>query len=609
MKGRICNIRQVVSDVLVIGGGGAGVTAAVAASERGAKVAMISKGEIGNSGNTIMIGGSYAMVGHSAYHKYGIKNADPTLTKEKLFESIVKDGFFMSDQNMVNQFVEESPEIVWDVKVWAEKTGRPFIFNPPATWWMSGHDMGAALKYGLSIASGIERYEDFAALELIKSPDGAICGTIALDIFTGELTEFVAKSVVMATGGFQPHRLKTTNHDMTGDGVAMAYRAGAAVSDMEFLLFLAAALEPESMVGSIFPLMYLSDPRLNYIAVDSNGKEYPLDHKLKEIEGKSELCKLIHMIYYGKIIDGENASPKRGFFIKFLNTDAELDEIFGDLIDMFANHYKKGFYHTDNLVEYLEIIKRKRVIEVGLGNEYTVGGIYVNEKMETTLPGLFAGGECASGVFGANRVADAVTEMLVQGRRAGISAAEYAKGRDANAGIGEDTAKSLLSVFDNTNGISPAEAVIRLENISLMGINCIRNEAGLNRAVNDFNALIGEIENITLTDKSRKYNYEWLQANQVKNRLTCSLLAALMGRERKESRGLHLRDDYPLIDNGNYLARMLAVNKDGKAIITKRPPIVTKVPLPVPGKCDYLSFITDYGLGLENIAGKEEVGQ
>ena len=91
------HIKRVTTDVLVIGGGGAGATAAIAAAELGAKVAVVSKGRIGNSGNTIMIGGSYAMDGDSAYHKYGMKEADPTLTKAKLFDSIVKDGFFLGD--------------------------------------------------------------------------------------------------------------------------------------------------------------------------------------------------------------------------------------------------------------------------------------------------------------------------------------------------------------------------------------------------------------------------------------------------------------------------------------------------------------------------------
>ena len=467
--------------------------------------------------------------------------------------------------------------------------------------------MGAALKYGVGTCEGIERYEDFAALELIKADDDSICGAVVLDIYNGELYEFEAKAVVLATGGFQPHKLKNTNHDMTGDGVAMAYRAGAAVSDMEFLLFLVTSLEPEHVKGSIFPIMYMSDPRLNYITVDAEGNEYPLDPKLKEIEGRSELCKLIHMACYGSIVDGAKAGPNGGFFVKFLNTDEELDEIFGDLIDMFASFYKKGFYHTVNIVEHLELIKKNRMVEVGLGNEYTVGGLYVNEKMETTLKGLFAGGECASGVFGANRVADAVTEMLVQGKRAGISAAEYAKGKEIPKGSGANDIKKLLAIFENKDGISPAEAIRQLEDISFAGINCIRNEASLDKALSDYKKLLEDIENITLTDKSRKYNYEWLQASQVKNRLTCSLLSACMAKERKESRGLHIRDDYPLIDNENFLVRQIAVDKDGTPCIEKRTPIVTDVPLPPPDKLEYLSFITDFGLGLENMVKKEEI--
>ena len=602
------HIKQIFSEVLVIGGGGAGAAAAVAAAEQGAKVCVISKGKIGNSGNTIMIGGSYAMDGHSAYYKYGMKDADPSLTKEKLFESIVKDAFFLSDQNMVKQFVEESPEIVWKVKCWAEEAGRPFEFGPPATWFMSGNGMGAALKYGVNSVEGITKYEDFAAVELILDTNGSVCGVVAVDIYNGDIYEFKANAVVLATGGFQPHRLKNTNHDMTGDGVAMAYRAGAAVADMEFLLFLVTSLEPESMKGSIFPIMYLSDSRLKYITIDSEGNEYPLDPKLKDIEGKSELCKLIHQACYGSIVDGEKAGPNGGFFVKFLNTDEELDEIFGDIVNMFSKQHKEGFYYKDSIREHLKLIKEKRVVEVGLGNEYSVGGIYVNEKMESTLPGLFAGGECASGVFGANRVADAVTEMLVQGARAGISAAEYAKGKILdNESAGAKTAQELLSIFNNEGGISPVEAMKRLEDISFASINCIRNEEALEKAIQDYKELLLDIRNITIKDKSLKYNYEWLQASQIKNRTLCSLLAAYMAKERKESRGLHIRSDYPQIDNKNFLVRQIAIDRNGEPCIEKRAPIVTDVPLPPQEKHDYLSFITDFGLGLENMIYKEEV--
>ena len=123
--------KKVVTDVLVIGGGGAACTAAVAASRNGAKVVMVSKGKVGNSGNTIMIGGSYGMDGESAYYDYKIPGADPSFTREVMFESIVNDGFNLSNQKIVQQFVDDSPRIVYEVKQWGEELGERFDFYPP----------------------------------------------------------------------------------------------------------------------------------------------------------------------------------------------------------------------------------------------------------------------------------------------------------------------------------------------------------------------------------------------------------------------------------------------------------------------------------------------
>lgn len=130
--------RKITADVLVIGGGGAACTAAVAAARGGAKVVMVSKGKVGNSGNTIMIGGSYGMDGESAFYDYKIPGADPSFTREEMFKSIVNDGFNLSDQRMVEQFVEESPRIVYEVKQWGEELGEKFGFYPPANWDVTG---------------------------------------------------------------------------------------------------------------------------------------------------------------------------------------------------------------------------------------------------------------------------------------------------------------------------------------------------------------------------------------------------------------------------------------------------------------------------------------
>jgi len=590
------------TDVLAVGGGGAGITAAVAAARSGAKVMLVSKGKVGNSGNTIMIGGSYAMDGHSAYHKYGLKEADPTLTKEVLFDSIVKDGFHLADQNMVEQFVEESPEIVNEVRLWAERAGQNFRFGPPATWSMSGHAMGKALYQGIKETPGIETLEDIIIVEILKE-DSKATGAIGIDIYTGELVQFNAKAVVLGTGGFQPFSLKNTNSDMTGDGVAMAYRAGAKIADMEFLLFLLTALEPNEIKGSILPV-YLLFLGLEFKVYDGEGNEIVIPEALKEIESKSELGKLIDIYYYGRAIVEGRGGEKGGVYFDFTDTPVEEFNKQFDVVEaFFTNFYKKGYYHGDDLKLYRELCLKNKRMEVSMGNEYTVGGILINEKMETSIQGLFAAGECASGVFGANRVADAVTEMMVHGYRAGLSAAEYVKlaPTSDNQKSAEKAAKEILSYLENENGISAAKANLEIERISDKGLSFWRTEEGLEEAIAAYEALEQQLENITLKSKTRAYNYEWIQAIQAKNRLLCSKLAAIMAKERKESRGLHLRLDYPEVDNDHYLVRTIAENINGKDEITTRKPIVTRLPLPEGGKTEYVKYILDNDMGLQNL--------
>ncbi len=592
------------TDVLVIGGGGAGVASAISAARTGANVIIASKGKVGNSGNTIMIGGSFAMDGHSAYYEYGLKEADPTLTKEVLFESIVKDGFHLSDQNIVEQFVDESPAIVNEVRLWGEKAGQKFIFGKPATWTMSGNAMGRALQQGIKETSGIELLEDVFIIELL-SENQKVTGAIGIDIFTGETILINAKAVVMATGGFQPFSLKNTNSDMTGDGVAMAFRAGAELSDMEFLLYLVTCLEPNEIKGSILPVYFVFNPDFKYKITDVDGNEIEIPEKLKEIEEKSELGKLIDLYYFGKVILSGKGTKDGGVYFDFSDyTDQEIDDMFETLIkDMLSLMYKDGYYHGDNVREYKELCKKHRRMQIGLGNEYSVGGIVVNEKMETSIEGLYAGGECTSGAFGANRVADAVVEMLVQGYRAGISAAEYSKSTTLqdNNGNYQSTLDKIDKLFANENGLSAVEVNQRIESISDEGLSFIRNEEGLTKAIKAYEELEKSLEGITLKSKSNKYNYELVQALQAENRLLCSKLAAIMAKERKESRGLHLRSDFTDVDNDEFLIRFIAKKVDKGIHLSKRKPIVTKMPLPDSGKTDYIQYILENDMGLENI--------
>lgn len=601
---RIRNFKKISIDVLSIGGGGAGVTAAIASARNGAKTAIVSLGKIGNSGNTIMIGGSYAMDGYSAYHDYGIKEADPNFTKEELFEDIVRQGFYISDQNIVEQFVEESPKIVYEVKEWGERAGQKFIFFPPSGWLVSGHGMGRALKQGLKETKGIDIYEDIMILDIIKDKD-EIIGAIGIDIYTGEFILFKTKAIIIATGGYQPFSLKNSNSDMTGDGMAMAFRVGAKLADMEFLLFLPTAIEPNEIKGSLLTYFIEGICGLNIKVLDVNGNEIKIPDDMKKIANGSELDKIVSTYYWGKEIFEGNGTKNHGIYFDFSNnTDEEIDEKINILIRFLNPFYKEGYYHGDSIEDFKNLMKEKKLIEVGLGNEYSIGGILVNEKMETGVSGLYAAGEVASGVFGACRVADAVTEMLVQGYKAGENAAKYSK-NNACISIDEKQINELIneytSILENEEGISPLEVHERMEKASDEGFNFFRDEIHLKKALKEIKNIKNNcLTNMFLKSKTLNYNFEWIKALQAKNRLLCIETGIKMAIERKESRGFHMRIDYPEVNNDEYLVRSIATYNDGNIVISKRRPIVTKLELPK-GKCENIKeFMIKEGFEFKN---------
>jgi succinate dehydrogenase / fumarate reductase flavoprotein subunit len=591
------------TDVLVVGGGGAAITAAIAASKAGAKVLLVSKGQIGNSGNTIMIGGSFAMDGDSAYHTYGIKEANPDFTKQDLYESIMKDGFFLNDQTMVEQFVEESPAIVYQVVQWALAAGNPFLFVPPAAWWMSGRMMGRALQYGLSTCPAIERIQDVAVLELLKDGD-KVCGALAMELASGRILRIEAKAVVLGTGGFQPFSLKNTNSDMTGDGIAMAFRAGASLADMEFLLFLISALEPKDIVGSILPIMLVTNPNFVYVATDRNGVELTMPPELKELETKSEICKLLHLVYYGKAISGDGRTEKGGVYLKLVGSDEQIHKAFDETIDLFKKFYKEGFYHSDDINKVRRLCLETRRWEVALINEYSLGGILVDETMATAVQGLYAAGECASGVFGANRVADAVTEMVVQGNRAGISAAAFAASTSylvPATAAGDGYIDYIAGALDRKEGALVNQLTSKFEEVSDRYLNCYRDKEGLEKAIQAYESIEAEVARARTLSKDTRYNAELISLFSLGNRLLCSKIAAIMAERREESRGLHLRKDFPLLDNEKHFVRTIATKVGNTIELTSRKPVPGKMPIPGSHTMPYEQYLLETGIGLENL--------
>ena len=595
---------KITADVLVVGGGGAACTAAVAAARKGAKVVIVSKGKTGNSGNTIMIGGSYGMDGESAYHEYHIKEADPGFTKEELFRAIVNDGFHLSDQKIVEQFVEDSPRIVYEVKQWGEEIGEKFEFYRPANWDVTGRSMGRALLRGVKKTPNITIYDDIAVTDLLKNGK-KVTGALGMDLYGGKLIQFEAKAVILATGGFQPYTLRSTNTDSTGDGQAMAYRAGAKLADMEFILFMVTAMEPNEIRGSILPALCTFRAAFDYDPVDAKGQKIDIPEKVRQMESVSEMCKVLDMYYYGKALNEGRGTEKGGFYFDFSRfTDEEIDTMFDAVMEHFEGFYRHGYYHSENIMEYRDLIKKKRRVEVGFGGEYSVGGIRVDETMFTGVPGLYAAGEAGCGAFGANRVADVVTEMLVQGYKAGETAAERTEKEEllhSDEASVQAAVNVLENLLKNEGGIHIGEARRRLQDISDSTLKLLRTEETLSEGVKQYAKLEKEMENLTVAGKGLLYNREILEALQLKNLLTCSRISAKMALERRESRGLHLREDYPMIDNENWQVRLVAERKNGEDHLEKEAPTVTKIPLRKPEKIDYSTFVLTEDLGMKNM--------
>ena len=588
----------VTCDVLCIGGGGAAVMAAVAAKEAGADVLIASKGKIGNSGDTIMIGGAYSMDGENAKRKYGFKKADASFTKEVLFEQIVKQSFHLSEQNLAEQFVEESPEAVYRCWQWAEHAKVNQRFIKPAGWMLAGSGMGRALKQGLKETPGIRTLEDVMIVDLLKSGN-RVCGAVGFHIYSGEPVVFRAKSVVIATGGWQPFSVTSTNGDVTcGDGIAMAYRAGAQLADMEFQLFIATALEPECSRGSILPYL-LTAAGLPVGVLDAEGSPISISKKLQKIAKGSEMGKIISDACWSQRLLEVKGTKNGGLYLDFSRINRMpcllVDAVFRLLLNQMKQFYRYGYYHSDDLKLWKKLMKERGKLEFALCSEYSMGGIVIDETMATRVPGLYAAGEAGSGVFGACRVADATTEMLVQGSRAGKSAAQYAAGSDlpcADSGEADEILQKIGAPLQEGDGIDPLESLKKLRSAADAGFGPIRNEAGLSGALAEIRRIQEEeLPNLRAASRSPVYNYSRMCAIGEENLLTCAeagVRAALM---RKESRGFHLRSDFPAVDNSRFASRILA-ERDGKEMqLSERKPNIRSIPIPggsEPTVCDYI---------------------
>lgn len=593
--------RTIQTDLLSIGGSGAGVMAAVHAARQGLDVTLVSKGKLGRSGNVIMAGGGFGIDGESGAQILGDRFSDPSFTREKMFDCLLKESFYLADQNMITQYVEESAPAVKDYLDWAQSAGCTFLRTKPCGWMSSGLLFARALREGVKETSGIRLLEDVSVAELLTR-DGAVTGAIAVDVYTGGLIEIQAEAVVIGTGGYQPFSMKNTVSDMTGDGQAMAYRAGARLTDMEFMLAFPTAVVPQHMKGSIYPFIFeFFMPKLQYKIVDKNGAPLPIPQEIIDLTRGTKLSKLASSYYMGNAIDQGLGGPNGGVFYDYsAYSKEELDDSFASFHARFNQFHKDGYYKGESLDRVKEIIYAGQPLEVGLGFEYCMGGIEVNEKMETGIPGLFAAGEVTSGVFGACRAGDGLTEMLCQGMRAGLSAAAYCrssgqKGKNDPEAVRRACGR-LLQPFQNQGGMDPVTLYNQIEAACDEGFSVIRCEEGLQQSLEKITALKVALKTVSIRQKSRAYNFEWMRAMQAENLIVCCEAGIRAALARRESRGCHIRKDFPQVDHDHYLHKYVFSRGEEGMRMETRKPVATRAALPSGTRPDVIAYFLDKNL-------------
>jgi succinate dehydrogenase/fumarate reductase flavoprotein subunit len=545
---------QLTTDILILGTGGAGLMAALHAfwREPSLDITLVSKGMLGKSGCTRMVQGGYNVV------------LNPQDSVQAHFEDTVRGGAFLNDQDLAWTLVEDAPRIVRELE---NKIGCLFDRAPDGKIHqkafagqtfdrtvhvgdLTGIEIMSRLRDQI-FAAGIRCLENTRGLELLTSTDGkTIVGAVLLDIQTGEFLSVKSKAVILATGaGPLMYERAACAQEKAMDGIAMAYRAGAHLMDMEMVQF-----HPTGLVvpGSRLNGALLEEGLRGAGAHLFNGRSERYmeryDPERKERSTRDRVSRAGFM----EIMAGRG-TENGGVWIDVSHLGADFVE--GNFEGMRDRCLRIGFD-----------LARERV-EVAPTAHFNMGGIRINRDGFTNLEGLFAAGEDASGVHGANRLGgNGVAESTVFGARVGDAVARWVK----NGTIGElqpaqigDAEAAAEQFLNRSDGESPWLLREELGKLMWEQVGIVRSGAKLKQALDEIGSLNKRAEKMKTTG-GRAFNLTWQQALDIRNMLTASELIARSSLLREESRGAHYREDFTTSDDPNWLKNIyLARNGTG----------------------------------------------
>jgi succinate dehydrogenase/fumarate reductase flavoprotein subunit len=562
MEHELQDLKTIATDVLVVGGGGAGFRAAIGAREKGVRAILISKGLTARSGASPMAGADLTC------HGRGMRAAgffgEPRDSEEKFLSDILHHGFFLNDQKLAELYIKGGPDRMLEMIQWGVK---PTLTDERAVNTTGTAIMDALRKQAKSI--GVEMMEDIAIIDLLLQ-GGEIAGALGLDLLTGQFIQYRCKAVVIATGGWhKAYTPVTGSRDLSGDGIAMAYRAGAQLTNMEFVTFACNVIYwPPAYSGSI--MTYIMGEMYGGSLENSENERIfdKYDPWMIACANRTEWNKSFFSNISAREMRAGKSSPHGGVFYRV--GDEPYEQFEKKVMVDFPDWMFKG-----NDMSFIgEKLKSGEGVEVGPGAEYFEGGIAVDEHYATNLPGLYAAGESASSLFGANRVAAATMEMLTTGALAGWSAGQYALHSpllEPDPDCLKDSLAKALQPFERKEGVKPSEIRRRIQETSQEKMGPIRNENEIKEFLSFLDTLkLNDLPHLYAVSKSRRYNKSWVEALEIENMVTVLGLSAQAALARPESRGVHFREDFPVTDNENWLKEIVLQRNGEKTQMSLR---------------------------------------
>src|SRR3954452_11486894 len=578
-------------DVLVIGAGGAGLRAAIEASAAGVRVGLVCKSLLGKA-HTVMAEGGIAAA---------LANVDERDNWKVHFADTMRGGQYVNQWRMAELHAKEAPDRVRELEAWGAvfdrtKDGRILQRN------FGGHKYPRLAHVGdrtglemirtlqdHGVHQGIDVHMEHTILSLLKDGDRVI-GAFGYERERGRFKIFRAKAVVLATGGIgRAYKITSNSWEYTGDGHALAYEAGAELIDMEFIQFHPTGMVwPPSVMGILVTegvrgeggvlrnkdgkrFMFESIPK-NYRSQTADNEEegwrYCQGHK--DARRPPELLTRDHVSRcIRREIKAGRGSPHGGRFLDIAWIKSKIPNA--------AEHIKRklpSMYHQ--FKELADIDITEQPMEVGPTTHYAMGGIHVHPDTQMSrVPGLFAAGECAAGINGANRLGgNSLSDIVVFGKRAGEYAAKFAQENAFGEVRNEDlevVSRDSLAPFDRSDSENPYEVQKDLQAMMQDNVGIVRTEAEMQAALGHLQQLKERASRAGVVGH-REFNPGWHTAIDLNNLLIISEAITRAALERKESRGAQFRDDYPTKDDKfSKVNTMISKNEQGEMAVRWEP--------------------------------------